>query len=444
MNQNTDKGKSGVRKIAIYLILIALVLYVIDGFLSDKNSVDSAGYIMPGTQYRDFTGFDTWKYYLYFFEDRYSDYAWVIKVSFCTIVVSFILWTVAIESLFVYAVRRRKRKHFYSELYEKYHDKLSYIFLSKEVLSLVTVNNVLQLDKSTYSATEYRLWFKLFRALHVEYAGGIYYPNVKMAAEVIGMTQYAVKSMVSDPKKEKIRLLQSLRQLKLPIPAGLLSRLINEKSLRLRKISRLYYCEMTANEPYSVFDDGMFNERFTDWDKMELHEVGMQITEQCKKPPPYISMINNCSDVEVKSFFIREIGFFGNRREIDSVMAFTKSPDLKCKEAAYDCFSICKHAPSEDEIKKQYGSESDGIQRKILMTLLSVKSGKSAEFIKEAYYATGSANTKRTALFCLWHYSEEGKALFYELKKDATTEQEKVMFSHIEDPLINSETYEEE
>lgn len=90
------------RMIAYFIIVLLLIIGLVYKVLLSGNTNNDLGYVMPGTQYRDFDGFASLEYYLYFYENEFSGYPWIVKVSFCVVVSAIILWLVAFISLVVY------------------------------------------------------------------------------------------------------------------------------------------------------------------------------------------------------------------------------------------------------------------------------------------------------------------------------------------------------
>jgi hypothetical protein len=96
-----------------------------------------------------------------------------------------------------------------------------------------------------------------------------------------------------------------------------------------------------------------------------------------------------------------------------------------------------KYEPSEKSMMKRYLEEKDDAQRKILISVLKINSGKAEDFLKRACMTAESAFSKRVALFCLLNYSEKGKRYFYEMEKEAQSDERRT-FQHVEDPIINN------
>lgn len=432
----TEKKRG--RKIFFLIVLIFILLLSIKRiFFSDPHAVDSAGYVMPGTLSRDFDGFDLWQYYIYFFENKFAGYPWVVKVSYGLVLYSILIWAIVAGNLIYFIYKQFRHATMYQRLYEKYHDKLRDIMLSKEDLSLLAVNNRMNLKGRNYTSELYRIWFKLFRALHVEFGSQISINNRTNVAQILGMIDYATRTLADGKVKEKIRILQSIRQLLLPVPDSLMSKLVNDRNLRLRKLARLYYCLVNKEDPYVILDNGYLNEQFVTWDAMELH----QMTSLCfslKKPAPYyLPIIDNIESPVVKSLFISEAGFWGTDDEMAGLMKFFDSSESEYKKAAYRSMGTHKYIPAEESMMTHYVSESGDIRRTILTSIAQIHSGKADDFLKKAYLLAIAENTRRGALYCLWRYSDKSREYFYELKSQAS-EGEQILFYHVENEMINS------
>ena len=433
MYAEDERRRKRVVRFILGLIVIGILLAY---YMSIGHTNDEIGYVMPGEQYRDFNGLALWRYYAYFWGNKFAGYPWVIKVAFFIVQCALMVWLVGFISMIVYFYKATRRHNIYANLKKHYYESLKEIMTTERNLSTLEINKRLHLQSRTFSNATYTMWLRLFRNIHADYFDKISDKNTLTAADNIGLINYAIESLTNGNFKEKICLLQSIHQLSLPLPPGLLSRLINDKNERIRKQSRIYYCATNPEDPFGVLDENFFNNNFFVWDEIELHDMATYLVKKHKLLPPILPLINSTSYPLVKSYLIKEIGYWGNEDEIRQVMKQFDSKDVLCRDAAYECMGACKFKPAEDAMMRHYMEEKDETQMIILLSLLKIHTGKAEDFLRKAYMTSESISVKRRALYCLLHYSEKGKTMFYELEKDASDGKRRT-FLHVKNVTIN-------
>lgn len=121
----------------------------------------------------------------------------------------------------------------------------------------------------------------------------------------------------------------------------------------------------------------------------------------------------------------------GSDVEVGYLEEYFDSPDQNFRKAAFEGMGLRRFVAAEEKMKACFYNQSESIKRVILESILSIRSGKSAMFIKEVFDTSASRFTKRTALYCLWCYGDAGKELFMEMKKTAS-EDDLVLFHQVE------------
>ena len=145
----------------------------------------------------------------------------------------------------------------------------------------------------------------------------------------------------------------------------------------------------------------------------------------------FIPLIRQLSNPEIAAFFIKETAYWGSDVEVGYLEEYFDSPDQNFRKAAFEGMGLRRFVAAEEKMKACFYNQSESIKRVILESILSIRSGKSATFIKEVFDTSASRFTKRTALYCLWYYGNTGKELFMEMKKTAS-EDDLVLFNQVE------------
>lgn len=101
------------------------------------------------------------------------------------------------------------------------------------------------------------------------------------------------------------------------------------------------------------------------------------------KLPSFIPLIRQLSNPEIAAFFIKETAYWGSDVEVGYLEEYFDSPDQNFRKAAFEGMGLRRFVAAEEKMKACFYNQSESIKRVILESILSIRSGKSATFIKK-------------------------------------------------------------
>ncbi len=169
------------------------------------------------------------------------------------------------------------------------------------------------------------------------------------------------------------------------------------------------------------------------WSYTSFFPIVITRENRCLHSSPLIRQLSN---PEIAAFFIKETAYWGTDTEVGYLEEYFDSPEQSFRKAAFEGVGLRRFAQAEEKMKACFWNQSEAIRRVILESILKIRSGKSVDFMRTAFYDSASRFTKRTALMCLWQYDENGQAAFREMQKTASPD-EAVLFEQIGRNLIS-------
>ena len=211
--------------------------------------------------------------------------------------------------------------------------------------------------------------------------------------------------------------MQAVRLTNMQLPDSIVASLVNDKDIRLRKATRLYYMCTNKEEPYMFLEESSIqNTAFSIWDKMELHEIFRKIREGGRPVPLFVPLLQKTEATSKVVFFMHEIAYWGTDQEVKYLFSYFDSPNFLCRNAAFACMGIRRFDEAEEVMLGLFYKQTEILRRSILNALLAIGSGIRVHFFADVYENSVSNYTKRTALRCLWLYNDEGRNIFLRLR----------------------------
>lgn len=424
------------KALLIVVLLIVLVLWIKSVFFPAPDADDAAGYIMPGTLERDFSGWEAWKYYIYFWQNRFSNYPFVVRFSYTLILFSITSGIVIFVSTAVFIYKRVSERRKYEKICDRFMAPFEDIMLSKEDLSNLAVINKLNIGDRRFSDLENSLILRLLLDFREKYHFQISLANRNKIIEFCGVQDYVTKILRGGKKNPCMKLLQTVRLLWIPISASLLARIINTKDLELRNMARLVFMLRDSENPYASFDKDYLNKSFRVKDVMEMHEAFYDCKKRGCKMPLFIPLIKNIEVPRVKGFFIQELGFWGGDGEVAECADFINDSEVVVRKCTYWTMGYRRYQPAVENMKDKFKEELESSRYVLLRALFRIHPVDLERFLIHAFHSATSKQTKMYLLYALMNYSSEGLQYYYEQKAEEADSSDLPIFAHVENGLI--------
>ena len=279
------------RTVLIVIGIVVLVCIVAGRILSPSQADDAAGYVMPGNVTRDFSGTDVWKYYLYFYENKFQGYPWVVKISYSIFVVALIFCLCTGIYMLRFFYRQERNKSIQREFAEKYEDKVEQIVAGPSEISTAQIAEMIDLKGRKLNDTELHVWILQIIHIAMRHKGYTMQVNIQRLIVYIGAERYMLRTLANGKSGSKIHVVQAIRLLHLPMPESIMARLINDRNLALRYAARLYHALASHDEPYMFLNADYLNSDFVRWDYLEFDNLLNECKAQGKDMPSFMPII---------------------------------------------------------------------------------------------------------------------------------------------------------
>lgn len=383
------------------------------------------------------SGLDLILYYWYSFQNLYQSYAVIVRICYGIIIACIftIIWAVFAMIFSTYKRRRIEKKT--KKIYDKYYEPFKDICENKNALTTDEIRGMTRYEGQQWTKEEMMIWISMFIRIRAKLFNTLNNDNMRRCVEVVGIVNYIDNELNYGKRAGKVALLQALLFLCIDIPGTSFVNLASDKNPYLRRAASELYLLVSNTDPYRFFNDRK-REALTLWEMMSAHWAIAERRKAGHPIPSLIPLLKILQNVQVEASLLRGVGYWGSDSDMENIKNYYDSPEMALRSAAFDCVKIRNYAPAEDDLKKSFYSQPEYLRPQILNALNTIKSGKSTKFFEEAFNLCSARTTRRSVLYCLWNYGRDGQAVFYRLKAAAIPE-ERIMFDHVENKLINRE-----
>lgn len=426
--------------ICIILLAFGSLAVAYGDTIPDQAAVEYAGAeLSPFSEIYQLWGWNVVRYYYFLYVHLFADYPWVVRIAYGVIIIcclAFILLGIAMM-VDVYIRWRNWKK--LVEIEKLYLEKLkSVCYADVENLSTDEIMRRMEYKPRKWKNWEMRQWANVFiEASRFTNTQNPNLTNIQRAMRMVGFTDYVEAQLMHGKRTVKLKMIQTVRLTNMQLPNSTITRLVNDKDDELRKASRLYYMCTSKDDPYVFFEEeSKLGLHFSMWDMMELHEIFRKVDEGGLRAPLFVPILQRVANPGIVAFMLQEIAYWGTDQEMRYVMEYFESPNFTHRAAAFTSMGIRRFAESEKSMQRVFHKQTEAHRRLILNALLAIGSGRSVPFFRDTYNSSTSSFTRRTALRCLWMSGAKGKTVFESLKQKAD-DADRILFQHVESPIIN-------
>ena len=384
-------------------------------------------------------GWNILRYYYFLYVHYFAEYPWVVRVAYMVIIFCCLAFLVLLVAMCVNVYLRRRNRKRLAKIREKYLEPLKDVcYAEVENLPTEEIKRRIGYEERKWKKWEMRLWSQVF--IEVSVFTNTMNPNltnIQRAMRLVGFVDYVERQLIYGKNRDKVKLLQTVRLTNMRLPNSIVARLVNDKSLPLRKAARLYHMVASKENPYDFFEEDTTRVPvFTTWDMMELHEIFSRISEANRPTPRFVPILQKIENPEFRAFLMCETAWWGTDSEVRYLMRYFDDDNFTVRRAAFACMGIRKFAEAEKPMQDVFYKQTENQRRTILRACLAIGSWRNVPFFVEAYNSSTADFTRRTALRCLWASGAQGHAAFHRLLAKANPE-DKILFDHVECELIN-------
>lgn len=378
----------------------------------------------------EFAGWDMMAYYATLWRNEFLDYPWVVQLSYTILLLSLLSIVILFFLISITSYRDRRKNRLYKKLYKAYYEELVEICKSPDHISQTEISDRLDYKEKRWKSWQMQVLCRLLVQVRSDCGEEFSKRNMRNVVNLFRVNVYLENKLRFGLRVNKVRLMQVVKYLQIPMPESVLVRLLNARNQTLSNDVKLYYMAQSDYEPLR-FIEKKSQYRYRPWDCLEFHQIFQTRKKEGRVIPTFRSYIETTTNNDLKAFLIRETAYWGSDEDVDAMKSFFTHEEFPLRAAAFSCMGIRRYSNCEDEMEETYNIQTEPLRRDMIEALQKIGSGRALNFFQYVYNNTVSILTKQTVINCLWGYGETGKATFYTLRAGAS-DKDRVLFDQIE------------
>lgn len=301
-----------------------------------------------------FTWWDTMKYFYYFLQNEFIDYALVVQISYFMAVLCAVSITVVLILMLRMFFRRHRDKKYYRKIDKRFGEAISTIVSSPTLLTTEEVNELMRNRKRPRRLWRYRQWVKLISerfdehrsSLAQEDARGIKlaYDNLHRLLDLLNLGPLIERMLREGLNSDRVYLVQIALQFNLMLSEGVILRMANIKNVALSKVVQTYYMWASNENPFRFLDQG--------GDGVYLKEDGIWLHNSMKRRkidgrplPSLLPYVLRAKKPELRALLIREVGYWGSQKDFSKLTDYFTDSHDDVRRAAFEAVSRGGYEP---------------------------------------------------------------------------------------------------
>lgn len=362
-----------------------------------------------------------------------SSYPFVIQVALVMIFINLVVTLFFFGFTYFIRKKRKKEDDIIEDLYPETTLFIETILKSNQPYSETEVYNLFvekfeKLNKKSYVAIIPTLEDLVHK--NPDYLEVPNYLNVIKGLKVD--THLENKLSFSNTRK-KLRAFQSLSRLNLIVSDSKILPYTYSRNKSLRKESRASYIGVSNNDPFKFFDRE--NPELNYWDQINLiKQLEMHHKDNL---PNFSKWIKYTKDKSQNIFLIRAVAYFKQMSSVPVLEELLDNEDHDIRREAILALSEMRVSSAEDKLIKIYYNQPVECQKAIIEAIALMQTGKSLNFLKDAYFESTNAEAKKLIAEAIYLYGKEGRKYFDHLCK-IEDGFDSLILEHVKNPIIPS------
>ncbi|MFA5555940.1 MAG: HEAT repeat domain-containing protein [Flavobacteriaceae bacterium] len=362
-----------------------------------------------------------------------SSYPFVIQVALVMIFINFVVTLFFFAFTYFIRKKRKKEDSIIEDLYPKTTRFIEAIFKADQTYSEAEIYNIFvekfgKLKEKSYIALVPTLEDLIQK--NSDYLESKNYLNVIKGLKI---DTHLEQKLSFSSTRSRLRAFQSLSRLNLIISDSKILPYTYSKNKSLRKESRASYIGVSNNDPFKFFDRE--NPELNHWDQINLiKQLEMHHKDNL---PNFSKWIKYTKDKSQNIFLIRAVAYFKQLNSVSALEELLESEDHDIRKEAILALSEMRITSVEEKLKKIYYNQPSECQKAIIEAVALMQTGKSLNFLKDAFFEATNADIKKLIAEGIYLYGEEGKKYFDHLCK-IEDGFDLLILQHVKNPMIPS------
>lgn len=375
---------------------------------------------------------DTLKYYFYYLDSEFSGLPLIISLMVLLVLLLIGVSVFCLLRTFYLNYLDEKNTERLQIIVTKYNERLNSILYDPKDLKFEDVQNILNSDLELPKKWEKEHLTNLLVLLnHAGKAKKANINNYVLLVEAFDLYNYWEKQTTTGNKVSKKKALRMLDNLGASVPNSIIERLVYNSDDSLRKLARAEALKINKTNTFKFMEDG-FDKGFNHLDELRIHS-GLQAKAKEKTLPLFGRWVRTAKNEGFKCFLIREIAFFRQQESASYLMELHQTTDsYAVKTQIVTTFGVLKYMPAFSMLVKDYDFSPPTVQSAIIDAMGEFDSPEALDFLQSIYKNNQDDKNMVQIIENIYKIDCKSKSIFHELKKYASSDFEKKVFSYVE------------
>ena len=375
---------------------------------------------------------------------KFADYPIEIKVAAVISATCVMIILVMSLSLILMSIKQKKNSRLKERIEKKYAKGMEFIVSPEaaEILTEEQIEKAFGFDRKELNGPllknnrEKNMFVEVFYMYFISKRSELSKTeNTHTMLRMFDIPDYLEKEVSLGSTKHKVNALSKMRTFKLPISPWIINKLLNSRYMRVQRLAMYSNIMSSSDSALDYFETDFFDNNSCIKDEIELGFSLQRRRKMGLKLPNLARWAHIQSNEKTQCMFVRlmrrfnEIEYCGELKDL-----YQEIKKKKLIEEISRTWGYLHYVESEDLLKKALLTQPDDTKVAIMHALTRLATGNSLDALLEGFRNTTNPHVRYEALRCIYNYGEEGRALFYELEKNAA-DSDKKFFDFFNNPI---------
>lgn len=384
-------------------------------------------------------------YYLQYAIGMFADYPAEIKVAVTVTVFCLVMMGIMGFGLIYLSHKNKKQRKIQRRIEDKYGKGMDYM-LSAEAQKRMSEQDIAsvfgiehdaigkEILKNRNEKEQFvQIFYQRFITIRSDSANR---ENITSLLYLFGIPDFLEKEVSLRSMKHKVNAMSKIRTFKLPVSQWVINKLLSSRYLRVQRMAMYSNIMLSSDSDLDYFETDFFDKHCCIKDEIELAYSLQRRRRAGLKLPNLARWANLQKNERSQCMFVRLMRRFDELEYCGQLTELYKTQTRKKKliEEISRTWGYLHYTDSEELLVDALLTQPDDTKVAIMHALTRFATGNALAALLEGFQNTTNPHVRFEALRCMYNYGEDGRAMFYDLEKNAK-EADKKFFDFFKNPI---------
>ena len=384
-------------------------------------------------------------YYLQYAIGMFADYPAEIKVAVTVTAFCLVMMGIMGFGLIYLSHKNKKQRKIQRRIEDKYGKGMDYM-LSAEAQKRMSEQDIAsvfgiehdaigkEILKNRNEKEQFvQIFYQRFITIRSDSANR---ENITSLLYLFGIPDFLEKEVSLRSMKHKVNAMSKIRTFKLPVSQWVINKLLSSKYLRVQRMAMYSNIMLSSDSDLDYFETDFFDKHCCIKDEIELAYSLQRRRRAGLKLPNLARWANLQKNERSQCMFVRLMRRFDELEYCGQLTELYKTQTRKKKliEEISRTWGYLHYTDSEELLVDALLTQPDDTKVAIMHALTRFATGNALAALLEGFQNTTNPHVRFEALRCMYNYGEDGRAMFYDLEKNAK-EADKKFFDFFKNPI---------